>query len=99
MLTPAQPVWSIIFLAASGVVTSPLPMTGIRCTASTTARTPTRLTVPPKPCSRAAMHENRGHAHVFERAGQGGRGDVPIVPAETHLRRDRHFHCVHHAFH
>ena len=32
--------------------TSPLPMTGMRSTASTTARMPSRLTEPLKPCSR-----------------------------------------------
>ena len=52
MLTPAQPVSSNIFFAACGVVTSPLPMTGMVFTACTTARMPARFTVPPKPCSR-----------------------------------------------
>ena len=52
MLTPAQPVSSNIFFAASGVMMSPLPITGMFLTASTTLRMPARLTIPPKPCSR-----------------------------------------------
>ena len=35
-----------------GMVTSPLPMTGMVFTASTTAQIPARFTVPPKPCAR-----------------------------------------------
>ena len=52
MLTPAHPVSSNIFFAACTVVTSPLPMTGIRFTACATARMPDKFTVPLNPCSR-----------------------------------------------
>ena len=52
MLTPAQPVSARRYFAASGVVTSPLPMTGIRRTAATTDRMPARLTRPLKPWAR-----------------------------------------------
>ncbi len=52
MLTPAHPVSSIIRLAPSGVVTSPLPITGMRFTAVTTERIPAKFTPPENPCAR-----------------------------------------------
>ena len=58
MLTPAQPVASSIAFAACGVVTSPLPMTGMVFTACATARMPVRFTVPLKPCSRVRPWTN-----------------------------------------
>ena len=52
MAIPWQPVSSMICLASFKLRTSPLPKTGMRSTASTTARMPSWLTPPPKPCSR-----------------------------------------------
>lgn len=52
MAMPAQPVSSIIRAASATPRTSPLPNTGMRCTASTTRRMPSWLTRPPNPCSR-----------------------------------------------
>ena len=48
----AQPVSANIDAASSIVRISPLATTGMRSTASTTARMPSRLTRPLKPCSR-----------------------------------------------
>jgi hypothetical protein len=52
MLTPAHPVSAIIWRAASGVVMSPFPMTGMERTDSTTERMPRRLTAPENPWAR-----------------------------------------------
>ncbi len=93
MLTPAQPVSSSIFFAACGVVTSPLPMTGIvlhrlhhRADAGQVNRAAKSL------LARPAVNKNRRHAGVFQRARQVGRGDVLVVPAQPHLGGDRNLH-------
>ena len=52
MAIPVQPVSSSIRAASARLRTSPLPNTGMRSTASATARMPSRFTWPPKPCSR-----------------------------------------------
>ncbi len=52
MAMPAQPVVANMRAASARVRTSPLPMTGMRSTASTTLRMPSRLTLPPKPWAR-----------------------------------------------
>ena len=76
--------------------TSPLPMTGMRSTASTTARMPSRLTVPLKPCARVRpwMVMAATPTCSNSRAKIGG-GQIVRVPAEPHLDRDRHLHRVH----
>ena len=48
--------------------------------------------------ARAAMHEDRCHAHVFERAGEVRRGEVLVVPAEAHLGGDGNLERIDHAF-
>ena len=48
-------------------------------------------------CACAAMNKNRLHAHVFQCAGQIGRSEVIVIPAESHLGGDGNFHGVDHA--
>ena len=71
MLTPAQPVASSIVFAAAGVVTSPLPMTGIPRTACDDRADAGQVDGAAEALRpRAAMDEDRGHAGVLQRAGE-----------------------------
>ena len=77
MLTPAQPVSENIICAACGVVTSPLPMTGIRLTACDDRADAGQIdraaeTLLPRP----PMHKNRRRARVFQGPRQIRRGQI-----------------------
>ena len=98
MLTPAQPVSSSIFLAACGVVTSPLPMTGMFLTGLNDGANALEIHGAGEALfARAAMNENRGDADIFQRAREIGRGEIFIVPTEPHLGGDGNFHGIDHA--
>ena len=45
------------------------------------------------------MNENRCGADTLEHAYPVGRGDVFVVPAETHFGRDRQLHRIDHRLH
>ena len=82
-----------------GVVTSPLPMTGMRFTACDDVANAGQIDRAAEALfARAAMNEDGGDAGVFQRASQIGRGDILIIPTQAHLGRDGNFDRVHHAF-
>ena len=47
--------------------------------------------------ARPAVHEDRGHPGVLQHAGEIGRGEIFVVPAEAHLGGDGDFHRLDHA--
>ena len=98
MLTPAQPVSSNIFFAACGRGHVAVADDGNgfhRLHHGANAREIDRAAK--ALFARAAMDEDRRHADVLQRAGQVGRGQILVVPAEPHLGRDGNLHGVHHA--
>ena len=75
----AQPVSRKVAAASASVRMSPLPTTGIRSTASTTARIPARLTLAREPLlAGPPVDDDTRHAHPLERAGQRRRGSVSL---------------------
>ena len=49
--------------------------------------------------ARAAVDENGGTTGIGQGAGELGRGDVVVIPAETHLGGNWDFECLDHAAH
>ena len=88
--TAAQPVSSNVAAASAIVRMSPLATTGMRSTASTTARMPARFTAPLNPCWRVRPCTITPATPTCSKArASSGRRQRLVVPAQPHLDRDR----------